>query len=306
MNVLAEILSTVQLGGSVFFEAELTDPWSIHVPPCGRACRFHIVNRGRCWIKADDCDDWIPVSENEVGLVPRGAGHCISFRSDCGSSIELDKMLRQADFTPGFTLRWGGFGPLTRITCGQCEFRGELLHPFFDALPSVLAIPLPTGAERVDALIEMISAEMSSENPASEAVVNRLSEILFIRTIEAFWRLQDQEVIAGVADAGIASVLQALHERLDEPWTLASMAVEANVSRSSFALRFKAVMGMSPMQYLFGWRMEKAFKLLRNPQLSVAQVGSMVGYRSEAAFNRAFTRRFGHGPGAFRRRFSRL
>lgn len=52
--------------------------------------------------------------------------------------------------------------------------------------------------------------------------------------------------------------------------------------------------------------MTKAAQLLREGDDSTSEVASRVGYQSDAAFNRAFTRREGKGPGAYRRAHSRL
>ena len=73
------------------------------------------------------------------------------------------------------------------------------------------------------------------------------------------------------------------------------------MSRYSFAELFRDVVGVSPMNYLTNCRMLRARELLRTPDLPVVEVAEQVGYRSEAAFNRAFTRTFGVGPGAYRR-----
>jgi AraC-like DNA-binding protein len=65
------------------------------------------------------------------------------------------------------------------------------------------------------------------------------------------------------------------------------------MSRSSFAERFAA--------YLGRWRLQLAARMLSGDAVSVGQAASAVGYRSEAAFNRAFRREVGEAPGAWRR-----
>jgi AraC-like DNA-binding protein len=54
------------------------------------------------------------------------------------------------------------------------------------------------------------------------------------------------------------------------------------------------------MQYLAGWRMHLARRLLRESTLSLVEVAARVGYESEAAFNRAFNRIVGTPPGTWR------
>jgi len=65
------------------------------------------------------------------------------------------------------------------------------------------------------------------------------------------------------------------------------------VSRSSFADRFTAYVGIPPMHYLGRWRLQLAARLLKTRSVSVSQAAAVVGYQSEAAFNRAFKRAMG-------------
>jgi AraC-like DNA-binding protein len=76
------------------------------------------------------------------------------------------------------------------------------------------------------------------------------------------------------------------------------MALEANMSRSSFAALFKARVGQTPAEYLARWRMIVAQDRLR-AGASVARTASDLGYANAPAFSRAFTQRVGHSPRAW-------
>jgi AraC-like DNA-binding protein len=73
------------------------------------------------------------------------------------------------------------------------------------------------------------------------------------------------------------------------------------MSRSPFAARFRALVGTPPLAYLGRWRLHLSTTLLQNQQLAVRAVAERVGYESEAAFNKAFKRRFHASPGAYRK-----
>lgn len=60
-------------------------------------------------------------------------------------------------------------------------------------------------------------------------------------------------------------------------------------------------MGTPPLAYLSRWRLHLASTLLRNGPLTVSAVAERVGYDSEAAFSKAFKRRLGVPPSAYRR-----
>ena len=73
------------------------------------------------------------------------------------------------------------------------------------------------------------------------------------------------------------------------------------MSRSALTERFARYLGVSPMAYLADWRLELGAEALRTTSRSVLQMATDVGYESEAAFNRAFKRRFGKPPAQYRR-----
>ena len=61
------------------------------------------------------------------------------------------------------------------------------------------------------------------------------------------------------------------------------------------------VVGEPVMQYVARWRMELALSALRDGDATVGELARRLGYRSEAAFARAFKRIVGMPPGAVRR-----
>jgi len=91
-----------------------------------------------------------------------------------------------------------------------------------------------------------------------------------------------------------------MHRNPAQPWTIASLAKEAGVSRSVLAERFRHYLNEPPMAYLTRWRLQLGAQMLGSTSYSVAQIASEVGYESEAAFNRAFKREFETPPARFR------
>jgi AraC-like DNA-binding protein len=87
-----------------------------------------------------------------------------------------------------------------------------------------------------------------------------------------------------------------MHESPTRPWTVAQLAKEAALSRSTFFERFSRAVGVAPMEYLLAWRMALAKNLLRRKEANVAQVAERVGYSSGSTFSVAFTRHVGLPP----------
>ncbi|HJV93045.1 MAG TPA: helix-turn-helix transcriptional regulator [Azonexus sp.] len=82
---------------------------------------------------------------------------------------------------------------------------------------------------------------------------------------------------------------------------MAKLAQAVGLSRSAFAERFTALIGMPPMRYLANRRLQLAAARLRESTASTAQIAGEVGYESDAAFNRTFKRALGTAPAAWRR-----
>ena len=92
-----------------------------------------------------------------------------------------------------------------------------------------------------------------------------------------------------------------MHEGVENPWTVEALAGATAISRSAFALRFKDLLGETPLEYLTNWRMRKATALLQEEDKKLLEVAKSVGYDSDAAFSKTFKRVLGVAPGEYRR-----
>ena len=107
--------------------------------------------------------------------------------------------------------------------------------------------------------------------------------------------------LAGLNDPQVGKALTLLHAEPARPWTVEELAKRVAISRAGLAKRFVDLVGETPMQYLTGWRMHLARRLLIESPLGLAEIASRVGYDSEAAFNRAFRRVAGVPPASWRK-----
>jgi AraC-like DNA-binding protein len=173
------------------------------------------------------------------------------------------------------------------------------------AFPPALVIQGSAGEFRpwVDQLLRLLLAETSTEHPGTGDVVNRLLGILFVKTIQHALDSSypgSEKFLRDCRDDDVGIALCRLHERPDFPWTVASLAEEANLTRSTFAARFLLAVGKPPLQYLRDVRMHRASLLLRERRHSLKQIAAMAGYRTPSAFSAAFRRSTGRSPGEFR------
>ncbi len=166
---------------------------------------------------------------------------------------------------------------------------------------------ITAGSRRTETMqttLRLMAAEAAELRPGGETVITRLSDILVIQAIRA-WIETDQAARTGwlgaLQDPQIGQVLALVHRDPAREWTVAKMAHEAAMSRSAFAARFTELVGEPAMQYVTRWRMHTAYALLTDGGATVGQFAGLLGYRSEAAFSRAFKRVVGIAPGAARR-----
>ena len=153
-------------------------------------------------------------------------------------------------------------------------------------------------------LLNFITSETESSAAGSEAVVDKLSEVLFIHVVRAFMLQSDSHVgvLAALADNVLSKVVMAIHESPGDKWSLEKLAMQANMSRSTFAKYFLQVTDMTPMQYVTRWRMQVAYETLRNSRTAVSVIAEQSGYQTEASFRKAFKDIVGIGPGAVRKK----
>jgi transcriptional regulator GlxA family with amidase domain len=90
-----------------------------------------------------------------------------------------------------------------------------------------------------------------------------------------------------------------------------SKPVERMVERSglntrTFSRRFRAVTGLSPIEFVQAIRVEEAKQMLETDALSIEEVGASVGYEDPASFRRVFKRNVRQSPAAYRKKFQRI
>jgi AraC-like DNA-binding protein len=191
-------------------------------------------------------------------------------------------------------------GPV-EIVCAAIEFGPGDENPLLRSLPAALCVPL-AELPAMDATLSLVFAESEGWRCGRSAVVDRLTEVLFVHLLRHAIerRIVEVGVVAGLADARLARALTAMHEDPGRAWSLETLAAVAGMSRSRFAARFAAVVGMPAMEYLTRWRIGVAKGLLRRGRPPKA-VAVDVGYGRSSTFGRAFSQVVGLTPTAWLR-----
>ena len=304
---LAESLHILRMSGTFYALSELTAPWGAWIPPMGGPeglIWFHVPTSGNCRIEIGD-EHALELEAGDLALIPHGRGHTLRSEPgvDAPNILDLDRTLLGDRYE---LLRHGGGGKPTRLICGAVRFDHPAARQLADLLPPALMLPARTATSNgwIQSTMRLMDAEAAEPRPGGEAVITRLADILVIQAIR-HWLETDPAARSGwlgaVADPQIGRVMASIHQDPGRDWTLEALAREAAMSRSAFAGRFRDLVGEGAIQYLTRWRMQLAADQLRREDRTASELADRYGYRSEAAFNRAFKRVIGSPPGAFKR-----
>lgn len=300
---LARVLHFLRVDGTFYCHSELAAPWGLFMPPMPGCMWFHCVNEGRALLDVDGTH--LELGRGSFALVPHGRGHRIRSgrRVATPNVVELPHEVQTARYAQ---LRYGGDGERAILLCGVVKLDAALGAELERCLPSVLHVE-PHGAlhaEWMTSTLAMMAAESRELHPGGETVVTRLADVLVVQAIRAWLDTAPATRagwLAALRDARLGNALAALWREPARDWTVAELAKAAALSRSAFAARFLELVGEPPMQHLTRVRMLVARDALANERASLADVAERAGYRSEAAFSRAFKRVTGVSPGRVRR-----
>jgi len=306
MDILTDILNTLRLKGSFYFKTELTAPWGIFIPAERNVARFHIIVRGQCWLRVEGCDDLLNLANGDMVVIPHGAAH--EYGDDPTTPTRpLDDVLSEVGYSGEGPLIYGGGGAGCALVCGQFEFKTHGQHPLLENLPPILHIRGDESYKTVwlDSAMMYIAQEATQQQAGGQAIINRLSEIIFIQVIRAYISSNEMRVpyITALFDPHISRALGEIHAYPHRRWKVEDLGRKAGMSRSLFSRRFSELVGMTPGQYITFVRMQRAGRALESTKKPIVEIAESVGYQSEASFSAAFKHHFGIRPGGFRRRY---
>jgi len=304
---LTYVLAANRVTGMVARQLRARGTWGLAADGIHDA-GFLVVARGACWLRVGGQPP-VQLVRGDVILLPGGSPHALT-SSRSGRAQPARQLLAEHLPDEDGVVDLGGNGPAVHLIAGEFTFEHGQAHPLLSLLPPLLHItgaPAADGGE-LDAVVQMLAAELAEPRPGSDTVVAHLADILFVHILRAWLTTQDHgdpSWLRALRDSQIAAALARLHAHPDRPWTIESIAAEVTMSRAAFARRFTSLVGEAPLAYLARWRLNLAAQRLRDTDLPIAAVAAQVGYGSEYSFSRAFTRFHGQPPGRYRRQ-SRL
>ena len=324
---LSDVLTSVRLSGAIFYYVSCDHQWVAETPPspeladalnpCAEhVIAYHMILRGGGWAGMDGMAP-LRLQAGDIVMFPHGDAHVLSsapgMRAAGGdqswraTTRDLPKPILLA-FHDGLC-EFDTEVPPNRasvvLVCGfiSCDLRP--FNPLIGALPPLLHLPATGVGAWVAPMLEQAVAESRHRRAGSAAVLERVSEMVFVDAARRYLESLPEEGGSGwlsaLRDRYVGRAIGLMHERPAAPWTVDELGREIGLSRSALHERFVDRVGMPPMQYLANWRMQLGAKLLRDGNATVATIALETGYDSEAAFSRAFKRLAGQPPAAWRR-----
>jgi AraC-like DNA-binding protein len=323
---LSDVLRSVRLRGAIFYYVSCGDDWVAETPAAPQLAdalmpgaehvlAYHLIARGSGWAATDGLPP-VRMNGGDIVMFPRGHAHLLSSApgmralpdaSDWRYVTRNDPKPISVAYHRG-VLRPGAAEPTdeasTVVVCGfiGCDLRP--FNPLIEALPRLLHMPADGVGGWVAPVLHQAVSESRSRRPGSAAVLERVSEMVFVDAARRYLEALPADAsgwLAALRDRHVGRAIGLLHERPADPWTIDELGRQVGLSRSALHERFVELVGQPPMQYLTNWRMQRGAGLLREGKATVATIAQEVGYDSEAAFARAFKRSVGQPPATWRR-----
>lgn len=299
---LTDVLDKLRVRGAVMGHLRAHAPWGLRLAHAPSAV-FHAVTAGSCWVRVPGHAPR-ELLTGDVVLLPSGASHVVA-SAPSGPARLWNSIAKATAQSKAGEIILDGPGSASHVICAAYDYDCDVAHPLLSLLPPALFVsPHETSeADTMQAALSALRHELASRPAAWGTVVDRLIDVLFVYVIRAWLANEGRREtswLGALRDPGIARVLTVMHANPAAPWTVASLAKETSLSRATLNRRFTTFIGEPPLSYLTRWRMDLAAQRLRETNDAVSAIAHRVGYTSEFAFSRAFTRLRGDAPTRYR------
>ena len=299
MDMLAQVLDRVRLGGTLLFHFELGHPWHLELPARPYAL-FHFLSQGSATFALGQGQE-IQMAEGDFIVVTRGEPHL--FYSDRGAKPLRITDIDRSSPRLGVVRHGSRAEPLSTMICGNFTVSRPLFGSVLELLPPVLLLKPTADRGWLEAILRRMVSESALERPGQGVALSRLTEVLFVEVLRSWLASLSPGQggwLGAISDPHIGPALKLIHENPELPWTLSDLGQRVGLGRSVFSARFTKLVGQSMHRYVIERRMADAAFLLETSDEPIARIASRVGYETAAAFSKLFQRYHGQSPGRYR------
>jgi AraC-like DNA-binding protein len=319
VDPLSQVLELLDLRAASPSRLEAGGRWALSFPG-HQHLKIGAVVAGQCWLIPDQAapqhltagDCYLLVSSHPYTAASDDpASSAVPLSPVLASTVPASTVLPSPWPTPAYYQTTADDPGRTILISGSLSFDDTAAALLLDRLPPVSRIAAGSPQASVVApALQLLAAETAGTAgtaPGSDLMRKQLTCILFIQVLRALLETGETSGpaspgwLAALRDPQIGAALTLIHQDPARRWTVAELAAAAGLSRSSFALRFRTLVGLPPLDYLVRWRIQLAARALRSTDRTVAAIGASLGYSSESAFSNAFKRVRGQPPSRYRR-----
>ncbi|MEV7995706.1 AraC family transcriptional regulator [Streptomyces sp. NPDC086077] len=298
VDPLTNVLGLLGLRTAQFARLEAGEPWAIGFSGY-RHIKFGAVLQGVCRISVSGCPA-VTLTEGDCYLVGSGRPYTLGGAREAPTTPSAQVF---AGYVEGAPVRFGTGLDTVVVGCGF-ELNEADAAVLLDVLPPLVHVDAESAvAPTVHNILEVLRSETATIGLGSQFVTERLAHVLLAQVLRSYISETDTEGggwLTAFRDRRIGAALRAMHSLPEHRWSVAELATHAGLSRSQFAGRFTACVGVPPMEYLAAWRLRSAALALRTGNLTIAAIASRWGYSSESSFSHAFKRSTGVSPKHYR------
>lgn len=305
MDALSVLLQNVHLFETKYYRLNVTGNWSYSLTRQDTILFYLVMSGGFC---IDVGNGPRETRAGDMIMIPSAHQHvsyALNYHSD--EAQPLDELLTSCkDHT--LDVKGDGDSEASLILI-ECKYDKAMIRPLLSVLPSILPEVNDEDDGRfevIDVEIRLLTLEAEHERMGKTAVINHWASIMMIECLRVYIESLPEATenwLKAMKDPFLTKALVAMHEMPSENWTINKLAEVAGMSRSSFAQRFKEVVGIPPLTYLMDYRLRLAARYLRLQQNSISRISGLVGYASDSTFSQAFKRVYGISPKAYRQQY---
>jgi len=296
MDPLSQVIALLKPQPLYWRVIEAHDSWSIRFPTTDVVVFGQLIE-GECQIQLAESSA-ISFQPGDFLLMAAPSSWTMGTP---GSGPPIDLKSIAAD--PELLLSKAEHPTVTRVIAGAFVFAAPNADLLIGLMPSVIHVRgTDIAADRLGALLKLVSDEALAGRPGRSLILDRLLEIILVESLRhrpTDFGGEQPGLVAALEDVQIGAALREMHKDVRRSWTVAELAHRVGMSRSSFAARFTNIVGSPPFEYLLNWRMNLAKAALTSSKKPMSEVAELAGYQSVSAFSTAFSRVMGASPSTY-------
>ncbi|WP_174800943.1 AraC family transcriptional regulator [Martelella limonii] len=299
VDSLSDVLSVLKPRSYIAGGFDLGGDWAIQYAP-HTGVKYYAIESGAAWLAVEGQAKPVRLVAGDCVLLPNGRRFLIA--RDMAFKVIESVEIPESDWNGGIaTLNGGGD---TMMLGGYFEFSGAHTEMLLGSMPTVVRLRDEDDKIGLRWALSRMRQELYRQQPGRSLILQHLAHMMLVQSLRLYLAQgasQGAGWLFALSDPKISAALAQMHANPGERWTLKGLANVAGMSRSKFALRFKAVCGASPIDYLTRWRMIIAGERLQHGTEPIVAIALSLGYQSEAAFSTAFKRTMGFTPRSYGR-----